>query len=170
MKSLNVLLDKELRAKIADFGLATIKNETASQTSPTASKGQGTFQWMGNVFKKRADFFVFLHILIHPSIHVIHAAPELFKPQGVNSKASDVYAFGVVCWEIVAKSQPWKGRNPALIMNWVSQGIEQEREKERERGRDRETEREKERERERERNRERIESEIGREREREREK
>lgn len=66
-------------------------------------------------------------IYFHSFSHLI--APELFRPRGVNSKASDVYAFAIVCWEIVARSAPWKGNIQTLIMNWVSQGIETKKEK-----------------------------------------
>jgi hypothetical protein len=38
-----------MRAKIADFGLATIKTETMSRTK-LSNAGQGTYQWMGKVF------------------------------------------------------------------------------------------------------------------------
>ena len=42
LKSLNILLDDRLRAKLADFGLAKVKNETSSQSSVA----KGTVLWM----------------------------------------------------------------------------------------------------------------------------
>jgi hypothetical protein len=38
-----------MRAKIADFGLATIKTETMTRTT-VSNAGQGTCQWMGKCF------------------------------------------------------------------------------------------------------------------------
>jgi serine/threonine protein kinase len=57
-----------------------------------------------------SSLFIFVSVLI---------APELFARDGVNSKASDVYAFGIVCWEIVARSAPWKGKPLEMVMALV---------------------------------------------------
>ncbi len=52
LKSLNILLDDRLRAKLADFGLAKVKQETSSQS--TVAKG--TVLWMApELFKRRAE-------------------------------------------------------------------------------------------------------------------
>jgi len=85
LKSLNILLDKDYRAKLADFGLATIKKETASRAysvSKTTESGRpkGSLLWM---------------------------APELFKRRAKSSKASDVYAYGMVMWEIASHVYPF---------------------------------------------------------------
>jgi hypothetical protein len=53
---------------------------------------------------------------------LILIAPELFEPDGEIAKASDVYAFAIVCWEIVARSAPWEGRPLAMVKTWVSEG------------------------------------------------
>ncbi len=74
LKSLNVLLDDRLRAKISDFGLSKIKSETTSMTS--AKILQGTLGWV---------------------------APELFEEKSVSTKAADIYAYGMILWELVNK-------------------------------------------------------------------
>ena len=52
LKSLNILLDDRLRARLADFGLAKVKQETSSQS--TVAKG--TVLWMApELFKRRAE-------------------------------------------------------------------------------------------------------------------
>lgn len=73
IKSLNVLLDDRLRAKLADFGLAKA----------------GTASWR---------------------------SPELFEGEQP-TKASDVYAFGMVFWELVCQSLTGTSKWP--FKNWV---------------------------------------------------
>ncbi len=52
LKSLNILLDDRLRARLADFGLAKVKQETSSQS--TIAKG--TVLWMApELFKRKAE-------------------------------------------------------------------------------------------------------------------
>jgi ankyrin repeat protein len=76
MKSLNVLIDNQLRAKLSDFGLAKLK-----ENSLTSVKGSpaGTILWM---------------------------APELFKPRALCTKGSDVYSLGVTLWELASGKIP----------------------------------------------------------------
>ncbi|MBS0351063.1 MAG: protein kinase, partial [Proteobacteria bacterium] len=52
LKSLNILLDDRLRAKLADFGLAKVKQETSSQSTIAI----GTVLWMApELFKRKAE-------------------------------------------------------------------------------------------------------------------
>ncbi len=90
LKSLNILVDVHMCAKIADFGLAKIKLTTATMTQNAG----GTPHWM---------------------------APELFDDT-VNSNATDVYAAGVILWEIAARELPYKGKNASQIMRYVDKG------------------------------------------------
>ena len=90
LKSLNILVDDHMRAKIADFGLAKIKLTTATMTKSAG----GTPHWM---------------------------APELFDST-VSSKATDVYAAGIVLWEVAARKLPYEGKNASQIMRTVDKG------------------------------------------------
>ncbi|MGD0465563.1 MAG: protein kinase [Gammaproteobacteria bacterium] len=100
LKSLNVLLDEKNQAKICDFGLAKIKDSSRSHTT---SKGQGiagTILWM---------------------------APELFNRKVTFTKASDVYALGMVLYEILSHQIPFEqdleGKDPnAVIPSWLKDG------------------------------------------------
>lgn len=100
LKSLNVLLDDRFRAKITDFGLSKIKSEMGSMGS---SKGmKGTLGWM---------------------------APELFAEKPQATTAADIYALGMVLWEMMV--QPYRisfqDMAPAsLITAKITRGEKQE--------------------------------------------
>ena len=100
LKSLNVLLDDHFKAKLSDFGLATVKAETNSVSKVGQSQAAGTLAWM---------------------------APELFKPKGVCNKETDMYSYGMTLWELSSRELPFKNaRSPELIPLWVGQGEREE--------------------------------------------
>lgn len=95
LKSLNVLIDKNYRAKLADFGLSKARDH--AKTAATKSDAVGTLPWMG---------------------------PELFSRKPVFTKSSDIYSLGVTFWELASNGKtPFAdAENPAMIASWVSQG------------------------------------------------
>ena len=96
LKSMNVLMHQQggaYRCKLTDFGLSKVKNETKLTTT---MGGKGTLAWM---------------------------APELFERRAIYSKASDVYSYAIVLWELAARAIPFAdAHNPALISTWVGKG------------------------------------------------
>jgi hypothetical protein len=90
LKSANILLNDSGRAKLADFGLAKVKNHTATMTQAM----MGSIEWM---------------------------APELFD-EAPHSTATDMYATGMVFWEITSQKKPYTGKTPAQIMRFVDKG------------------------------------------------
>ncbi|KAG0264252.1 hypothetical protein DFQ27_001329 [Actinomortierella ambigua] len=71
LKSMNVLLTRQLEAKLCDFGLATVLD----RSSCASGQLKGTHRWM---------------------------APELFGRKPHYSTKSDMYALGMVMWEMAA--------------------------------------------------------------------
>ncbi len=81
LKSLNVLLDDQYKAKLADFGLAKVRSEISSRHSAQSGGAKGTTQWM---------------------------APELFELDPEYTPKTDVFSFGIVLWELAAHEYPSK--------------------------------------------------------------
>jgi WD40 repeat protein len=85
LKSLNILLDVNYRARISDFGLSKVKLDTSFSTV-----SGGSTRWM---------------------------APELFEEGAKSTKAADVFAYGVVLWELGSRKFPFATtRNEAVPM------------------------------------------------------
>ncbi|KAG0241616.1 hypothetical protein BGW41_005632 [Actinomortierella wolfii] len=72
LKSQNVLLNGHMEVKLCDFGFAM---DSASKTTVPSPSIQGTLRWM---------------------------APELLSRQPIYSTKSDMYAYGMVLWEMAA--------------------------------------------------------------------
>jgi serine/threonine protein kinase len=83
LRQLNILISRSGRACLADFGLATARDsKPIVMTYMTSGKTTGTLRWQ---------------------------APELFpdmqslepeSPEKGNTTATDIYAYGLVCYEV----------------------------------------------------------------------
>ena len=87
LKSLNVLIDKNLRTRICDFGFSRIESKEEVMT-----KNVGTPHWM---------------------------APELLTEAGGYDNKVDVYAYGIVLWEILTGRLPYQGMAQTQIIGAV---------------------------------------------------
>ena len=92
LKSLNVLLDGALRCKVSDFGLSKSDSLNTAATQSTMGGGaKGTPAYM---------------------------APELLDSNTFTEK-TDVYAYGMVVFEVLAGDLPWAGLGYPQIITQV---------------------------------------------------
>jgi predicted Ser/Thr protein kinase len=101
LKSLNVLLDENMQAKVCDFGISRAKQETRTTTATSkTAQSVGTTPWM---------------------------APELFKRRAKYDKKCDIYSYGMVLWEIASRKSPWSdAQNASIIIAWVKEGEQED--------------------------------------------
>ena len=100
LKSANVLVDRGLMPKLCDFAFST---HTATSRVPigrdnSTASSVGTPRWM---------------------------APELLRGDlNVDLKSADVWSFGVVVWEIIHRTEPYKGMSlHAVSYNVAMEGM-----------------------------------------------
>ncbi len=95
LKSHNILLNHDMQAKLADFGLSKVRENVAATT--TVGGAAGTLYWM---------------------------APELFEIDSHCTKEADIYALGMVLWEIASRDLPYRQAkgNEHLVIKWVGEG------------------------------------------------
>jgi len=100
LKSLNILLDADYHAKICDFGLSQIKIASS------------TFDHLGKDYTKGTPCWM---------------APELLKNKASPSKASDIYSYGMILWEIASREKPYKNAvNIEAAKEWIKDGEKEE--------------------------------------------
>ncbi|KAK3262128.1 hypothetical protein CYMTET_29000 [Cymbomonas tetramitiformis] len=103
LKSRNVLLTAPWeqgslpKLMLCDFGLSAVKidvqNTVGSMVSmATQNNGGGTLNWN---------------------------APELFEQDAVATKASDVYAFGMIMYELISRKYPFQGLPESRVLQLV---------------------------------------------------
>ncbi|KAL3902362.1 MAG: hypothetical protein SGILL_010853, partial [Bacillariaceae sp.] len=90
LKSKNVLIDSNFRAKVTDFGLSSKRQNQAT----------GTPFWM---------------------------APELLHGNSVNTAKSDMYAFGILLYEVYSREIPYEGENYLDVLKQVCDPVIQKR-------------------------------------------
>lgn len=97
LKSLNVLLTPDYIAKICDFGSAI---QTFNSTVNTKSGSTN----------------------LHFSTTVQWSSPELLRT-GVANEMTDMYALGVIFWELATCEVPFRNKAPALLMSLIMNGL-----------------------------------------------
>jgi len=107
LKGVNILVDSERRARLADFGLAAVVDESTNRTTATGGEFRGTTRWM---------------------------APELLLPEvfgftgkfekQLPSKDTDIYAIGMTILEVLTGSVPFAdiNRNETVILRVIEGG------------------------------------------------
>ncbi|KAF9303284.1 hypothetical protein BGZ74_004050 [Mortierella antarctica] len=97
LKSANVLLTKHMEVKLADFGLAAVRTTTSSKSTVSSDSRKGTTRWL---------------------------APELLVARPTYSTRSDMYALGMVMWEMAAScTMPFRDQpNCEVVMSLVKDG------------------------------------------------
>ena len=89
------MVDSQCRARLADFGLAAIVNESTSKTTAVVGKSQGTIRWMAPE-------------LLYPDMFEFTGRLEKQLP----SKDTDIYAIGMTILEV--------GARPCLLKTQIS--------------------------------------------------
>ncbi|KAF9162927.1 hypothetical protein DFQ26_003105 [Actinomortierella ambigua] len=99
LKSSNVLLTRHLEVKLTDFGQSAVRLMASSQSS-----------WCGS-----------------PIVTIRWAAPELFLARPEYTIKSDMYALGMVMWEMAAdRTTPFRGVDEDVVVRLVSIGQREE--------------------------------------------
>jgi serine/threonine protein kinase len=97
----NILIDQDGHARLADFGLLTIISDQSGFTTATSASGGGTTRWM---------------------------SPELLHPEqfGLDNsrptRESDYYALGMVIYEVLTGQLPFTPLKDLIVMRKVIDG------------------------------------------------
>jgi len=102
LKGLNILISRNGRACLADFGLATAAKDSKAMSLMTTNKTTGTLRWQA------------------PELFPDELSSHIERP---NTKATDVYAYGLVCYEMFSGNFPFQEFSSDFqVMYAVKQG------------------------------------------------
>ncbi|KAJ7202665.1 kinase-like domain-containing protein, partial [Mycena pura] len=99
----NILISNEWNACLADFGLTSFSDVTAS--TDTSHNRAGSLRWMA------------------PEL----IDPEKFGQRFLRTPATDVYAFGCVCLELYTRQPPFADFRETAVIVKVSDGVRPKR-------------------------------------------
>ncbi|KAI9184284.1 Receptor-interacting serine/threonine-protein kinase 1 [Blastocladiella emersonii ATCC 22665] len=109
LKSLNVLLDEYLHAKVSDFGLAKSRTSLLTTASATATRS-GT-----EPTDARKQYMT-----------LAWTAPERLRAGGRFTEACDVYSFGMMLYEVASREYPFDGEDPLIVRMSILEGARPE--------------------------------------------
>lgn len=104
LKPENVLLDDSLHVKITDFGTARLLSDPRAPSRPDDTSGRDKAQ-----DDNRAESFVGT---------AEYVSPELLRNKNA-CKASDLWAFGCILYQLIAGRPPFKGGSEYLTFNKI---------------------------------------------------
>ena len=122
LKSANVLLDEDLRAKVCDFGLSRVVRPARQQVVHSPFTGVTRLlsaQLSGDVMNNYGQQSVMSFEDI--AVNVLDArgtmtkaagtllwmAPEVYRGDRNYTGAVDVYSYGIMMWELATRKKPW---------------------------------------------------------------
>jgi serine/threonine protein kinase len=103
---LNILIDQDGHARLADFGLLTIISDSTNPTVSSYSANGGTTRWMS------------------PELLEAH---QLGAKDSRPTKESDCYALGMVIYEVLSGQVPFAPYKDFIVMRKVIEGERPER-------------------------------------------
>jgi serine/threonine protein kinase len=121
LKSANVLLDEQLRAKVCDFGLSRVVRPTRQRV--VHSPFTGVTRLLPAQFNSAEINDKQQHVLSLEDIAVnvldargtmtkaagtlLWMAPEVYRGDRNYTGAVDVYSYGIMMWELATRKKPW---------------------------------------------------------------